>query len=89
MNEGACAKCGSGDIVKDVKLIDHGHYNGGALDLSATVYTEPNAWVLKMPISHRFQARVCGACGYTEFYVENPRRLFEIAERVAAKNSTK
>ncbi len=84
MEESTCAKCGSTELIKDVRIVDHGHGNV-ALDLGATVYREPESWFFKNPVLHRFNARVCGACGYTEFYVENPGRLLEIAERVASK----
>jgi predicted nucleic-acid-binding Zn-ribbon protein len=84
MSDVACPKCGSKDVIKDVRIIDHAHYNT-PFDLCATVYREPDNLIFKNPASHRFQARVCGACGFTEFYVENARRLFEIAEHTASK----
>jgi predicted nucleic-acid-binding Zn-ribbon protein len=74
MQDGKCPKCGSSAVIPEVRIIDHGHYNA-ALDLSATVYTNPEAWVFKGAVSHRFKARVCGSCGYTEFYVEDPQTL--------------
>ena len=82
MNAGPCPKCQSTDVIPDVRIIDHAHMNA-PMDLSATVYRDPDAWVFKMPISHRLQAKVCGACGYTEFYVENPQRLLELAKKAA------
>ena len=82
MKAGPCPKCQSTEIIPDVRVIDHGHYNS-PLDLCATVYREPDAMIFKHPVAHRFHARVCGACGYTEFYVENPQRLLELAKKVA------
>ncbi len=83
MNDGTCPKCGSSEVIPDVRIIDHGNHNFG-FDLSATVYTNPDAWVFKGPVSHRFKARVCGRCGYTEFYVDTPQWLLETARRTAS-----
>lgn len=82
MNDKICAKCGSTEVIPEVRIIDHAHLNQ-PMDLSATVYTNPEAWVFKGPISHRFRARVCGACGYTEFYVDDPQGLLTLAKRAA------
>jgi predicted nucleic-acid-binding Zn-ribbon protein len=83
MNSKPCPKCQSSEIIPGVRVIDHTHLNQ-PLDLSATVYTNPDAVVFKGAISHRFNAHVCGACGYTEFYVENPQELL-----AQAKNARK
>lgn len=82
MNTSSCPKCQSTEIIPDVRVFDHAHGNS-QLELCATVYREPENWVFKNPVAHRFHARVCGACGYTEFYVENPRRLLELAKKVS------
>lgn len=83
MNDGVCPKCGSSEVIPDVKIIDHAHLNQ-PMELSATVYLNPEAWVFKGPVSHRLQARVCGACGYAEFYVDNPQTLLAAARRAAS-----
>jgi predicted nucleic-acid-binding Zn-ribbon protein len=83
MRDNNCPKCGSGEVIPDVRIIDHGHSNR-PLDLSATVYTSPDAWIFKGPVSHLFKARVCGRCGYTEFYVDDPQGLAEAARRAAS-----
>ena len=70
-------------MIPDVKVIDHAHYHQ-PMDLSATVYRNPEAWILKGPVSHRFNARVCGVCGYTEFYVENPDKLLNLARQATS-----
>jgi predicted nucleic-acid-binding Zn-ribbon protein len=82
MNQSPCPKCQSTEFIPDVRVIDHADLNA-PMDLGATIYREPDAWVFKMPILHRFHAQVCGACGYTEFYVENPQRLLELAKKAA------
>jgi predicted nucleic-acid-binding Zn-ribbon protein len=78
MTQGICAKCGSKVTVPNVRLIDRGESNI-SLDLSVAVYKHPDAWVFKGAVSHRLTARVCGECGYTEFYVENPQELLAAA----------
>jgi len=83
MKDRICPKCGSGEIIPNVRIIDHAHYNQ-PMDLSATIYTHPEAWVFKGEVSHRFQARVCGACGYTEFYVDDPAGLLAAAKKATA-----
>jgi predicted nucleic-acid-binding Zn-ribbon protein len=83
MDKTACAKCGCTTVIPDVRIIDHGDGND-PLDLCATVYANPEAWVFKGPVSHKLRARVCGDCGFTEFYVDNPGRLLEIATRASA-----
>lgn len=80
MNKVTCPKCQSTDVIPEVRVIDHTHLNQ-PLDLSATVYTNPEAWVFKGPVSHRFKAKVCGTCGYTEFYVEDPQGLLAKAKQ--------
>ena len=79
-----CPKCGSSVVIPNVRIIDHGD-NNQSLDLSATVYSNPKAWVLKGAITQRFRARVCGDCGYTEFYVENPQTLLAAARQVESE----
>ncbi len=83
MHNSNCPKCGSSEVIPDVWIIDHAHCNI-PMDLSATVYTNPDGWVFKGSISHRFKARVCGSCGYTEFYVDDPQGLLAIAKRAAS-----
>jgi predicted nucleic-acid-binding Zn-ribbon protein len=82
MRDSACPKCGSTEIIPDVRIIDHGHSNT-ELDLSATVYSRPEAWIFRGPVTHRFRAHVCGSCGYTEFYVEDPKGLLAAAKQAA------
>jgi hypothetical protein len=50
----------------------------------ALAYNKPDAWIFKGPNPHRFLARVCGVCGFAEFYVENPKRLAATINQVVA-----
>lgn len=48
------------------------------------VVTNKGTAVCAANYSHRFLARVCGSCGFAEFYVEDPKGLAEAARRAAA-----
>ena len=85
MKDGSCPKCQSSEVIPNVRIIDHAHYNQ-PMDLSATIYLDPGAWVFKNAVMHRFSARVCGACGYTEFYVDDPQGLLAWANRAKQKS---
>jgi len=40
----------------------------------------PGAWLSPL-ITRELRAAVCGACGHTELYIEDPRELVEAARR--------
>jgi predicted nucleic-acid-binding Zn-ribbon protein len=82
MKDSLCPKCQSSEVIPNVEIIDHAHLNQ-PMALSATVYTNPEAWVFKGAIMKPFRARVCGGCGYTEFYVDDPQGLTAWAKRAA------
>lgn len=69
-----CVKCGSTKILTDVPVVSNVD-NLSAVPVAAVAYARPEARVFKGPVTHRFLARVCGACGFSEFYVEDPHGL--------------
>ena len=77
-----CSKCGSAEVIANVPVVSNVD-RLSAVPVSALLYREPDARVFKGPITHRFLARVCGSCGYTEFYVEDPKGLLAMAKRAA------
>ena len=77
----ACMKCGSNEIISDVPVVSSVD-NLSAIPVSALTYNKPNAQIFKSPVTHRFVARICGACGFAEFYVENPKGLVAIIKQV-------
>jgi predicted nucleic-acid-binding Zn-ribbon protein len=85
MPDFTCPKCQGNESVPDVKIIDHAHLNQ-PLDLSATIYLKPDAMIFKTPISRPLEARVCAACGYTEFYVDNPQALLEWSRKAKSQS---
>lgn len=58
--------------------------NLSAVPVSVLAYNKPDAWIFKGPNPHRVLARVCGVCGFAEFYVENPKRLAATINKVVA-----
>jgi predicted nucleic-acid-binding Zn-ribbon protein len=67
-----CAKCGSSEILPDVPIVSNVD-NFSAVPVSGLAYRKPDARVFRGPVPHRLLARVCGACGFTELYIEDPK----------------
>lgn len=76
MRRGPCPKCGSSEVVRDVRVMDRGDAAG---DLSAAVYASPRAWFFKDKVTTELSAYVCAGCGYTELYAANPAALARAA----------
>jgi ribosomal protein S27AE len=74
----ACAKCGSERIVPSARILDRLHHSGAAGNLTLVVYESPDALIFKGAHDSDLFARVCGDCGYTELFVENPADLYEV-----------
>lgn len=74
-----CPKCQSSRIIPDVRILDHNYSVTG--DLSVEIYESPNALLFKGAHQGKLQAKVCGWCGYTELYVENPGALYNIYQQ--------
>ena len=84
MRRGPCPKCGSSEIVRDVRVMDRGDANMDAGDLSVAVYVDPHAWVFKGKTTTGLSACVCAACGYAELYAADPQALAQAARTAAA-----
>ena len=69
-----CVKCGSTDIVLNARVMDRTQY--GEYDLRVRVDADPNALLFTGTERCPLEARVCGQCGYTEFYATDPATLF-------------
>jgi len=69
-----CPKCAARKTIAEVRVLDE---NGGVPgNLSVRLDRNPQAWVFKNPMVLELKARVCGECGYTEFYVTDPGALW-------------
>jgi predicted nucleic-acid-binding Zn-ribbon protein len=76
MNQVAsCAKCSSPNVIPKVRVIDHWGWNL-TKDLTIELYDNPQALVHKGALTMSLYAWVCGECGYTELYVDDPKELF-------------
>ncbi len=79
-----CAKCGSEASIDGVRILDRygaaGQLSG---DLSAAAYKDPAALFFKGEVATQIVGRVCGDCGYVEFYATDPGALLEVAKRRA------
>ncbi len=72
-----CPKCKSEKIVPRVRIMDRGHGSTDSGDLSVVTYEDPDALIFKGKQRSALFARICGDCGYTELFVENPREIYE------------
>lgn len=74
-----CPKCESGKIVPRARVIDRTE-SFVRLPLQVTVDRKPDAAFFTGPVSSALYAAVCGACGFTEFYAEEPKLLLSAYE---------
>lgn len=44
--------------------------------LRVRIEGNPTAWIRKDRLYGELMARICGDCGYTELYVQNPSELY-------------
>ncbi len=80
--DGICPKCQSTDVIPDVKVLDRVEAaDFSATSLTAVVYDNPEAMFFKGKHPATLRAYVCGACGFTEFYVDEPQELLAAHRR--------
>lgn len=71
---GECPKCASPNVVADAKAQDRSHY-GAIQDLSVGTFRNPDAKIFKEHRQSTVSAWVCLACGFIEFYADDPKAL--------------
>ena len=71
---GKCPKCGSLEIIADAKAIDRAHGNSQT-ELSVATFRKPEALLFKQKQETSLSAWVCAACGFVEFYADNPGKI--------------
>jgi predicted nucleic-acid-binding Zn-ribbon protein len=79
MQTTACSKCGSTELIRDVRIMDRGHGSADSGNLSAVVYGNPEAWMFKGRVRVELSACVCGHCGFTELYAVDPAAMLAAA----------
>jgi ribosomal protein S27AE len=73
-----CARCGSGKIIPRARVINRGHFNSdSAGSLHVGVERDPTALFFTGEEQVETSARICGECGYTELFAEDPAALYE------------
>ena len=70
-----CLKCNSEKIVPNVRILDRSHHYTER-DLTAVFYEDPDALIFSGPHEGSLYAQVCGECGYTEMYLEDPQDFY-------------
>jgi predicted nucleic-acid-binding Zn-ribbon protein len=67
---GKCPKCGGTEIIADAKVIDR--RDGPEGELTVATYRKPKALIFKDKQKSTVSAWICSACGYIEFYADDP-----------------
>ena len=78
LKRGTCPQCQSADVIPDVAIIDRGHYNTLNLPLTVGIFRNPASWLKKKLFQSQVKAWICGSCGYTELFVQDPAELLQI-----------
>ncbi len=76
MKNKTCPKCGSNEMLTDLVLQTGGGSPPHVEIIEPRPEKPPFLWIPESIISY-FQAEICGACGYTEFYAINYKELNE------------
>jgi uncharacterized OB-fold protein len=76
-----CVKCGSSRVIPRAKVYDQGEYSDGTL--KAAFEQNPSAWFFKGRVLSNLYAVICGDCGFTELYEQNPGTLYEAFQPAA------
>ena len=71
-----CSKCQSEKMISNVHVRDYADLMS-VTPLSVEIYEKPEAMIFKgTSYETPLKAWICGECGYTELYVENPQQLY-------------
>ena len=74
MSKLVCPKCSSDKILPRIVINEHNQIK--VYPLVVAIEKDPKAFIFKNPIESNLLAQVCGECGYVEFYVDSPKRLW-------------
>lgn len=69
-----CVQCGSTRIIPRAAIIDRDKWER---QLTASVCGNPQALIFTDPEYSTLYARICGDCGFTELFAENPSALYD------------
>lgn len=71
-----CIKCGSVKIIPEVKTLDRAE-DGLEKELKIGIDEKPGAYIFKERFRTGIKAKVCGHCGFIEFYANDPEELYQ------------
>lgn len=76
---GKCPKCESTNIIPEAKIIAQEAMDAAIpiFTLKARVVRHPHAMIFEKPEHTVLKAWICGNCGYTEIYADDPQRLHD------------
>ena len=77
-----CPSCQSDNIIPNAMIHE---LESNLKRLMVTVYSKPDALLLKKPVDTWATCAVCGNCGYIMLHVEDPQALWDAYQ--AQKNS--
>ena len=75
MAEVGCGKCGSLRVIPKAKVVSCA--DRPDLGLRVVVERKPRAALFRGEVQTKLTARVCGECGYTEFFADEAGALFD------------
>ena len=79
-----CPKCRSRKVIPRVRIIDR-NANSGVEELSVEVHEYPYAMFFRGTHRGYLSASVCGECGFTELYLEDPAAFHAAYESALAR----
>ncbi len=69
-----CTKCGSDKMIPKAVLWDQGQSSNQRLNV--IVERHPEALLFRGTTMSQLYAHVCGECGFTEIFADNPQELY-------------
>jgi hypothetical protein len=85
----ACALCGSSHIIPAVRLEDDHEHGWAAREHAVYIATKPEAVLFQGIVSSRIRAFICGACGYTALFADEPEQLWQAYQEFRATSRPK
>lgn len=71
-----CSKCQSNKLVPEALVLDAGENNVN-YGFRVAIDENPQAWVFKERFASGVKAKVCGECGFIEFYATHPLDFYQ------------
>ncbi len=75
-----CTKCGASKMITGIPVEDQGQPSDGQLKAHVG-FLHPEAIIFRGSTYAELRANICGQCGYTELFADNPEVLYEAYTR--------